>query len=158
VPPTIDLVQQFDTAEKRSNLPMHEAFNVYDVTVNGETKRGIMAHPTSRIIWKVTVPNRAWLRTSICLDPRVWDQEGDGVLFRVGVSDGRAYEELVNQYLNPYAVHGDRRWVPVSVDLSAYGGREVSVIFNTNSSLPGKGDDSRHDWAVWGAPAIYLQP
>ena len=32
----------------------------------------------------------------------------------------------------------DRKWIPVMVDLSAYAGEEVDVIFNTYASAPGK--------------------
>ena len=50
----------------------------------------------------------------------------------------------------------DRRWIPIEVDLSAYGGLAVDLIFNTNSSMPGRGDNPANDWAVWGTPEIFL--
>jgi hypothetical protein len=157
-PPTaIDLVDQFPTAEKRSPYPQAEAFSVTDVTIDNQTKRAIYTRPSSRVIWRVNVPNDGWLRTSLALKPEAWTQEGDGVLFRIGVSDGRKYDELLNQHVNPFGVQGDRRWIPVIVDLSAYGGESVELIFNTNTSLPGKGDDPRGDLAVWGEPQIYVR-
>jgi hypothetical protein len=156
-PAAIDLVDQFPTAEKRSPLPAAETFSVLDVSIDDLTKRSILQRPTSRIIWKISVPNDGWLRAALALKPEAWTMEGDGVLFRIGVSDGRKYDELLNQHVNPFAVPGDRRWIPVIVDLSAYGGEQVELIFNTNSSVPGKGDDSRNDLAVWGAPQIYVR-
>ena len=43
------------------------------------------------------------------------------------------------------------------VDLSAYGGEEVDLIFNTYASPPGKGSDQRNDLALWGAPEIVIR-
>jgi hypothetical protein len=154
----IDLVERFATAEKR---PSGTAFDVTEVTLNGETKRAINipAAPgnSSRLIWKVRVPDDAWLRVSVGMKPESWDKEGDGVLFRFGVSDGRTYDPLFTQHVNAFAREADRRWIPVTVDLSAYAGEEVELIFNTNASEPGKGDDSRNDLAVWGAPEVIVQ-
>ena len=95
------------------------------------------------------------MRTSLALRPAAWELFGDGVLFRIGVSDGRVYEELLNQLVDPIGTPEDRRWLPVVVDLSGYGGVEVDVIFNTNPGLPGVMDFS-NDWAVWGEPEIYV--
>ena len=153
-PVAVRLVDQFATIEKRSNLPLEKAFALVDVTIRGETKRCVFACPTSRIVWKVTPPPDSWLSTSLALKPEVWDKPGDGVLFRIGISDGRTYEELLNRHVDPANVQADRGWIPVSIDLSAYGGRSVDLIFNTNSSLPGKGDDTRNDDAVWASPEI----
>jgi hypothetical protein len=152
----IDLLARYDTAEKRPNPSL---FQVGDVDLNGETRKAIAVAPASgtRLIWKVRIPDDGWLRVAVGLKPEAWDKEGDGVLFRVGVSDGRSYEPLFSQLVAPFANKGDRHWIPVMVDLSAYAGEEMEVIFNTNSSQPGKGDDQRNDLAVWGAPEIVVR-
>lgn len=155
--PAVDLIAQFDAAEKRSSLSSAKAFEVRDLTVNGEQKRSLFMHPTSRITWRVTIPDDAVLRTWIALAPDAWNKESDGVLFRVGVSDGARYHELATEYVNPYGEQTDRRWRPLTIDLSWYGGRQIDLIFNTNTSLPGKGDNSAYDWAYWGAPGIYAR-
>lgn len=155
--PEVDLVTQFDAAEKRSNLPLLKAFEIRDLTVNGETKKSIFMHPTSRLTWRVTVPDDAVLRTWISLAPDAWSKEGDGVLFRIGVSDGSRYQPLATEYINPFTEQSDRRWRPITIDLSWYGGRQVDLIFNTNSSPESKGDNPANDWAYWGAPGIYAR-
>jgi hypothetical protein len=33
----------------------------------------------------------------------------------------------------------------------------VRIILNTNSSLPGQGDNTVHDWAVWGEPRVEVR-
>jgi hypothetical protein len=149
----IDLVAKFAEAEKRTTVPtMDAAFSLQDVTIDGQTKKSIFAHPHSRIIYTVTVPPNAWLETSFALRPDSWDRPGDGAQFRVGVSEGRTYDELLRQYVNPK--RGDRRWFSARLDLSAYEGRQVKVIMNTDPGPPGDGN-SENDWAVWGAPQIY---
>jgi hypothetical protein len=149
-----DLIATFEAAEKR---PSAAAFQVIDVDLKGETKKAIFTTPSSRITWKMRVPDDAWLKVALGMKPEAWDKEGDGVLFRFGVSDGRTYEELFTQHLDPLTNTGDRRWIPVTVDLSMYAGEQVELIFNTNRSLPGKGDDGRNDLALWGTPEIVIR-
>jgi hypothetical protein len=155
----IALLDLYPQAEKRSNMPVEQAFSVLAVDIGGDSRPSIAMHPTSRLTFpQVTLPEDAWLRVWVALRPDVWErQEGDGVLFRFGVSDRRTYEELVRQFVDPQHNPGDRRWIPLEIDLSAYGGAPVDLIFNTNSSLPGRGDNPANDWAVWGQPEIFVR-
>jgi hypothetical protein len=73
------------------------------------------------------------------------------------VSDGRTFEDILTQHMDPFHNKSDRRWVPVAVDLSAYAGEEVEVIFNTNVSVPGKPDDARNDTALFATPEIVIR-
>jgi len=152
---SIDLVQQLYAADKRPiDPPPADWCVVAEVTLAGETKRAIAVLPNSRLTWKLVIPPRASLRAWIGLQPDVWDKEGDGVWFRVGVSDGKTFRDLVTRQVNPFGVASDRRWVPVDVDLSAYSGLELSLLFNTNASPPHGANDARNDRPVWGDPAI----
>jgi hypothetical protein len=154
----MNLLDLYPQAEKRSSTAVEQAFALRDVTINGETRRAIYMHPTSRLTYQnVTVPSDAWLRMWVALQPEAWDKEGDGVYFRFGVSDKRTYDELVRQHVDPKNNENDRRWIPITVDLSQYSGLTVDLIFNTNTSLPGRGDNPANDWAVWGAPEIYVE-
>ena len=157
-PAVIDLMQKFPEAVKQQTGVGAEVFAVRDERIGSDAKRAIYAYPPTRIKWQVVVPNDAWLRTWLGVDPRAWDKDGDGVLFMIGIRvlDGGTYEQLLTQAVDPHGRSGDRRWVPVAVDLSAYGGRKVEIIFNTRASI--RGDDSRNDFAYWGAPAICLRP
>jgi hypothetical protein len=149
----IPLIPLLASSEKR---PPGGTFDVIQADVNGETKQSIYTVPPSRIYFKVKVPEDAWLRLAVATRPDSWTQEGDGVLFRVGVSDGRTYEELFTQHVNPFARAGDRKWIQVWVDLAPYAGEQVDVIFNTNTTV-GRGDDPRNDHAFWGAPEIVVR-
>lgn len=148
----VSLINTLGEAEKRTNAGQPQ-WLVEPVTIDGTTRQTILARPHSRLIYKVTVPPDAWLETAFALKPDTWDQPGDGAQFRIGVSDGRIYDELLRQYVNPK--RGDRRWFTARLDLSAYEGRQVSVILNTDPGPPGAASDATNDLAVWGEPRIY---
>ena len=152
----IDLVASFDAAQKR---PDASALTLEDVALNGESKRSIVAKPLpgTRLTYRIRVPDSGWFFVSLALKPEAWEQEGNGVLFMVGISDGRAYDELFTQHVNPYGDPTNRRWIPVWVDISAYGGEEVDLILNTRSGPPRQEGDLRNDLAVWGAPQIVVR-
>jgi hypothetical protein len=150
---TLRLIERFDQAKKQPDDAT--LFSIVDATLNGESKKAVAIAPTvgTRITWHAAVPDDGWLSVNVALKPEAWTQEGDGVLFYVGVSDGRAYEQLFSQHVHPFANSGDRKWIPVMVDLSAYAGEEIDLIFNTRSGQPEKGD-IRADMALWGQPEI----
>jgi hypothetical protein len=145
----VDLLALYDKAQK-DGAP----YSLIDVTLAGETKRAILAPPNGRIHFKVRVPDDGWLKVSLGMKPESWDKEGNGVYFFAGVSDGRTFEQLFTQTLNPFANPSERRWIPVMVDLSAYAGAEVEIILNTRASGPGGPPDDRNDLPLWGAPEI----
>src|SRR6185503_1841164 len=147
----VDLLAHFDQAKKQGS----GAFTIVDATLGNETKKAIAAPANGRITFHVKVPDDGWLRVSLGLKPESWTIEGNGVYFYAGVSDGKSFEQLFNQTLNPFANASERRWVPVTVDLSAYAGEEINVIFNTLASGPGGAPtDDRGDMPLWGAPEV----
>jgi hypothetical protein len=150
----VDLVSEFDGAVKRSAGSVHQTFQLLDVIVNEREKRAIFAHPISQITWKARIPANARLQTFLALVPTMWDLSTDGVVFRIGVSDGHGYTSLSSRQVDPRHAADDRRWIPVDLDLSPYAGREVDLIFNTDFSPPGSRPDPTADWALWGAPRI----
>lgn len=151
----IDLIAQFDTAIKQPNA---EVFQILDgVDLNGETRKAIYAPPPTRLRWKVRVPDDAWLRVAVGMKPESWTQEGNGTYYFVIVSDGRTSDELFTQHVNPFSNPGDRKWIPVWVDLSAYAGEDVELIFNTRASPGREPDDPRNDMAMWGDPQIIVR-
>jgi hypothetical protein len=146
----VDLLARFDSATKDGAGP----YSIVDATLAGETKRAISAPPNGRIHFKVKVPDDGWLKVSLGLKPEAWEKEGNGVYFFAGVSDGRAFEPLFEQTVNPFANPSERRWIPVFVDLSAYAGEEMEIILNTRASGKGQPPDDRNDLPLWGAPEI----
>lgn len=148
----IDLIELFPDAEKRTTMAsLEDAFAIETVVISGERQRSLFAHPFSRVIWTVTVPEGAVLRTAAALRPDSWKSPSDGAIFRVGVSDGPTYTNLAREVVRPQDVPSDRRWFPIEIDLSAYAGRQVQVIFNTE---PGESGNAVGDACVWGSPRI----
>jgi hypothetical protein len=151
----LDLVELLPRAEKRSTSdPPPSAFSVETVTIDGQTKKAVVAKTTARLIYTLTVPPDGWLEVSFGMRPDTWDLPGDGAQFRVGLSEGKTYEELLRQYVNPK--RGDRRWFTARLDLSAYEGRQVNVILNADAGAEGSADMA-NDFAVWGEPRIFSQ-
>ena len=145
----IDLLAQFAQAKKNG-----EPFSMAEVTLAGETKRAIVAPSNGRIFLHVRVPDDGWLRVSLGMKQESWDKEGNGVYFFAGVSDGRAFEQLFEQTVNPFANAAERRWIPVMVDLSAYAGEEMDIVLNTRSSGKNVPPDDRNDMPLWGEPEV----
>jgi hypothetical protein len=145
----VDLLAQFDQAQK-DGAP----FSVIDATLAGDTKKAILAPANGRVHFKIRVPEDGWLKVSLGMKPESWDKEGNGVYFFAGVSDGRSFEKLFEQTLNTFKNPSERRWIPVTVDLSAYAGEEMDVILNTRSSAAGQPPDDRNDLPLWGAPEV----
>jgi hypothetical protein len=145
---------EFRPGDKKALL-----FKVGPETVGGQTKTAIFSHANSRLIFsELQIPDNGRLRAWIAVKEEAWTQDGsDGVLFRFGVDDGH-YDELLNQMVDPRHNANDRGWLPVDIDLTAYAGQKVKLIFNTNTSLPGKGDNGAYDFAVWGDPAVIARP
>ena len=145
----VDLLPMFEQAQK-DGAP----FALVEATLAGESKRAIAAPANGRIHFKVRVPDDGWLKVSLGLKPEAWDKDGDGVYFFAGVSDGKAFEQLFTQTVNPFKNATERRWIPVTVDLSNYSGEEVELILNTRASGPGSTPDDRNDLPLWGAPEV----
>jgi hypothetical protein len=145
---------EFRPGDKKASM-----FKVGPETIGGETKPAIFSHANSRLIFSdVQVPDNGRLRAWIAIKEDAWTQDAsDGVLFRFGVDDGR-YEELLNQHVDPRHNANDRGWLPIDIDLSAYAGQKVKLIFNTNASIPRGGDNNAYDFALWGAPAVVERP
>ena len=155
----IDLIKEFPAAQARGpRETTPDAFTLIDATINGETKRALFTKGLAgtRITWHVTVPDNGWLKVGMGLLEEGWKVPGDGVLFSVGISDGKTYDGLLSVTVNPSQNAADRKWNDIMLDLSQYAGETVDVIFNTRSGTPGH-DDRNGDLAVWGAPRIIVR-
>ena len=148
----IDLMDRFPSAVRR---PSADVFVVQDISLNGKKKRAIAVAQASRIIWTEVVPEHAWLEVSLGMREESWAREGDGVLFRVGISRAGVYDELVSLVVNPFANPADRQWYPIMLDLSPYAGETVEIIFNTNAGV--NSENAANDLAVWGEPRVVVR-
>ncbi|MFI5178002.1 MAG: hypothetical protein ACHQO8_05550 [Vicinamibacterales bacterium] len=157
---SIDLVQEFPNA--KTKRPTAEVFSVVDATISGVTRKSIFTKDPSRVAWHFTVPQDAWLRVSLGIQEQGWTMPGDGVVFQIVITDGKASEELLRLRVNPYQEPSDREWKDLTLDLSPHAGESVDLIFNTLASAdpaPGQPfkDDRNGDFALWGAPRVVVK-
>ena len=152
----VDLIALLPEAQKVSRWtePGDAPFTVMDVSLAGESHKAIFAPAFSRIRWKVQVPRRSTLEAYYGLREDAWTGEGNGVVFSIGVSDGRTFEEFVREAVNPKDNDRDRRWLSAAIDLSGYEGQLVELNFNTYNGPPRNDPDRRNDFALWGEPRI----
>jgi hypothetical protein len=78
-----------------------------------------------------------------------------GVYFRVGVSAGPNYKDLVQRNVDPYRVEGDKAGSRSRSISASTPGKTVNVIFNTHESMPGASPNDLFDFAVFGRPASW---
>jgi hypothetical protein len=154
---SIDLIAELPKADKRSTwkAPGEAPFSVKDVTIDGQTKKTVFAPPFSRITYTIEVPRRGALETAFGLRPDAWTKDCDGVQFRIGVTDGRTYEEYLKELANPRRGKRDRRWFTATIDLSAYEGQTVKLVMSTDPGSPKRAKNTnKDDFAVWAEPKI----
>jgi hypothetical protein len=152
---SIDLLAQMGDAWKRSTWTQNAEtlFGVKDITIAGKTHKAIFAPPSSRLKFKIEVPRRAVLEVFYAIREDAWTGDGDGAQFRIGVGDGRTYEEYLKEIVAPKTRDRDRKWLPATIDLSAYEGQMVEIQLSTDPGPPDS-TDMRNDFCLWGDPKI----
>jgi hypothetical protein len=85
---------------------------------------------------------------SYTLDPAVFDKiSGDGVEFVIELKDSSGLiTKQFSRYMDPKHNAQERRWLDGQVDLSAYRGQVVELLFTTT---PGPKGNTDYDWAAW---------
>jgi len=117
---TINLLEQMSAAELR---PAGEDFPVVEHTCGGDSRPSLAVPPMSRVTWTTRLPERGLLQTAVALS-------GGGeasATFRIGISDDRIYEGLLLRTVT--AGQCEQGWVPLTVDLSRYAGRQWSLFY-----------------------------
>ncbi|HUF48528.1 MAG TPA: hypothetical protein VMM93_11985 [Vicinamibacterales bacterium] len=143
----LDLVADLATA---TQVPGE--YTVEDLELGGRTRRALIVGDTGRFIWKVTVPERAWLRVSLGQHPDAHTIEGDGNLFIVGAWDEVIWDELVTFVVNPFHTPEDRGWHDIAMDLSKYAGRTIELRFVLRQR-----ESTTGDRPAWGDPRIVVR-
>src|SRR5262249_11901784 len=128
--------------------------NLQRLAINGRERRWLYMHPPSSVSTTLVLPERAAFQAGLGLDPRTWDSDGaDGVRFIVEVTPvGGVPVRVRDEHVNPRARGEDRAWLDRWVDLSAFGGRRVTLTLRTD---PQQTPD--FDWAGWADPVVVVQ-
>ena len=146
--PVVDLLREFDGAEKRP--PAGFALAAHDE--GAIVRASIVAPVPSRLTIPLPMPRRGVLRTFVALDT---DDPASAVRFRIGVSDHRVYEGLIEM-----TITGERRdWVELRTDLSAYAGFKWSLFYRPERIvwrlvLAADALGPNRVRGVWGTPEI----
>lgn len=153
--PVVDLIDRLPDAVDR--LPAPEAFSVIDATIAGVRRPAILVQrPTAaRIVWSVTVPDRAWLEVGLALPEQTWTA-GEGLMFMIGIAAGGDYQQPMMRVVNPAANARDRQWREVALDLGKYAGQTIRIGFNTRWWTETR-DGSTGNLALWGTPRIVVR-
>jgi hypothetical protein len=161
-PPFISLIDALPSAERRPATAPPDAFQVTELAVAGEPRRSLSVAVPTRITYTTHIPERAELSAWLTVEGASPDVPSAGASFRVGISDGRIYEQLFEKVV---AAHDANRWTPMRIDLSRYAGWQWSLFYHPstiawqivlNTYPTGAGSD--HLRGVWGEPVIEGRP
>lgn len=155
---SVDLLQELQRAEVRPAPPAPDAVRIVAADVAGRSMRSLSVRVPTRVVIAVRIPNNATLSTFLATQGFGAREGRGGVVFRLGISDNRTYEQLLEHSIlapDPPA------WVPVRVDLSRYAGWQWSIFYHpsrlmwrivlsTYPVLPGDGDLR----GLWASPVI----
>ena len=117
----IDLVSRAETAFIQ---PTPAVARVDAVSIGGASTRALLMTSPARATWEVRFGERVELVASVALVPAEGSADAQGVFVRVGISDGRTYDELLRTPLAP-----DGPWQAIRVDLSPYSGWKWSLFY-----------------------------
>jgi hypothetical protein len=147
----IDLLDEFDRAERRPipgvEAPAH--------LVGGIARPAIVMPVPSRVTWSVPLPRRGLLRTHVVLTQAAAGQPASPAGVRIGISDDRIYETLLQTIVTP----DQNRWMDLTADLSAYAGWKWSLFYRPDRVtwrivLAADAGGGGPAFVVWGSPEI----
>ena len=115
----------------------------------------LFVHPapsgSTALVYPVKIESATTFRADLAAAPEAWTLEGDGLTFSLYVEDDAGMHLVYSRYVDPKHHQQDRRWVPMQVNLTPFGGKVVRLILVVGSGPAG---DRRYDWAGWGEPRL----
>lgn len=117
----VDLTRTFASAERRPLTGFDVAVHVAD----GVARPSLVVPVPARAIWSLPLPRHGLFRAFLTVDGAgAAGPAAPAVRFRLGISDNRVYEGLVEQTLTPGS-----GWTEFRADLSAYAGIKASLFY-----------------------------
>jgi hypothetical protein len=148
--PSDDLWSGYGTAIKHSSQEASLSPSPYPVSIAGETKQAVFAHPDSAVQFPTAAPATSMLSVSFGIDPQAWEHGTDGVQFQVLIGTGSGPPVVaLDRFVDPVHNPADRRWITTAIDLTAYLGKPITLVFATHAGPQG---NLAYDWAYWGDP------
>lgn len=146
------LLDNLPSAEKQPDDPKR----IYrtQITINGETRDAIFAHPDSEISFATHIPVAGILKFGMGFAPEAWLSEGkigDGVQFSVYIQNDAERERVFTRYLDPKDNPDERGWQDVEVDLKRWSDMDVNLVLATGT---GPKQEPTNDWSAWSEPVV----
>ncbi len=147
---SLDLVQLLAEARAESIVPGGVAAGT--APTGGAQRPVIRVTGPTRVELGLRVPIGGWLRSAVGLCP-AGSAGSDGMSFQVRVVSPRtgATTVLFDTLVHPGGGPRQGETVPVDLDLSAFGGQEVTLVLATG---PGLADDAAGDVGLWIQPLV----
>jgi hypothetical protein len=174
----LDFLSNLKGARIKSNKETDEITQV-SVDLGGIKKDAWLQYSPSSVSFKVQLPHgRCRLKTALGMMPSCWDKPGNGVLCKILIDD-ILLENLFHvtgsigivqerqffmpktyffeprtyfiQFIDPKNNLAERKWQEISLDLSTFAGKVVSITFEVSG---GPHHDDRNDEALWANPII----
>ncbi|MEE9576761.1 MAG: sulfatase [Gemmatimonadota bacterium] len=124
-----------------------EPLGVTDLSREQQNRRSLFVHAPSRVSYRVRVPEGGRLDVGLGVL-----REDEPVTFRVeAIDDGAAANGGQAEVLFERTYEEAERWGQISVDLSAFAGRAITLTLATDSKTPGT-------VAFWGSPIVSRAP
>jgi hypothetical protein len=117
----VDLTHEYEHAEKRPAA----GFQVAAYSIGGVARPAILAPVPSRLTWHMPLPRRGMFHVYVALADPPSGAQASTARIHMGISGGRVYERLTEAILST----GDRGWIDVRADLSAYAGWKWSLFY-----------------------------
>jgi hypothetical protein len=144
----VELSRTFEAAQRRPAAGFDQTAHVAD----GIARPSIVMPVPARAIWSLPLPRHGLFHAFIAVDAP--GQPAAAVRFRLGISDNRTYEELIE-----HTQTGTQGWTELRADLSAYAGLKWSLFYRPDRItwrlvLATDALNGSPVRAVWGAPEV----
>jgi len=156
VAPSIDLVAELPHAERRAAGDIEVAIRPDVVGKGANSRMAIVMQAPARVIWLLRLPARPHIHTAVALAPEPDGTMGGGVTARVGISDGRSYDQPLLLKVTPDP-SGVVVWHDVDIDLHAYAGWQWSLFYRPSEitwRINFSADVSPGGTLAWSRPSI----
>lgn len=157
-PCCVDLIAALPRADIRPVNRPADAIEVLDASIAGARRPALSIRVPARLTFDVRIPPRAAFTTMLHVDGIDGAPGAAAVVFRVGISEGRTHELLVDRTI---ALRDGGGWQPLDLDLRRYAGWQWSLFYHPSRlawqivlyAFPA-GAGAEQLRAVWLAPAI----
>jgi arylsulfatase A-like enzyme len=105
---------------------------------------------------ELAVPPRAQLEFGFAVEEAGWAEGWPAVRFALRAGRDAEAPVLFEQTLAPAAVAGDRRWFDVAVDLRAFAGRRLSLVFEAEALAQAAGVEVSRSLPVVSEPLVVV--